>query len=92
MLVLSEVVVEFPVRAGEEAQRFGAYLTEFMESRTIEAEQCAADSDAPFLMIRSDPLKDVEVKVLTFQLRSAAQAFCSGWAQAKQRTGSGDAA
>ena len=78
-------MVEFPVRPGEEAQLFGAYLSQFMESRSCEAEECAADSDAPFLMIRSDPLQDVDVKVLTFQQRSAAQAFCSGWAQAKIR-------
>ena len=82
---MSDVVVEFPVRPGEEAQLFGAYLSQFMESRSCEAEQCAADSDAPFLMIRSDPLQDVDVKVLTFQQRSAAQAFCSGWALAKTR-------
>jgi hypothetical protein len=88
---LSEVVVEFPVRPGEEAQLFGAYLTQFMESQSSEAEQSAAESDAPFLMIRSDPLQDVEVKVLTFQERSAAQAFCSGWALVKTRRRAGRA-
>ncbi len=88
---MSEVVVEFPVRAGEEAQLFGVFLSRFMESRTFEAEQCAADSDAPFLMIRSDPLQDMEVKVLTFQQSSAAQAFCSGWDQTRRRTDRGTA-
>ena len=82
---MSVVVVEFPVRPGEEAQLFVAYLSQFMQSCSGEAEQCADESDAPFLMIRSDPLQDVDVKVLTFQQRSAAKAFCSGWAQAKTR-------
>ena len=82
---MSDVVIQLPVRTGEEAQLFGAYLAEFMESCSDEAERCAADSDAPFVMIRSDPLQDVEVKVLTFQLRSAAQAFCSGWDEARTR-------
>ena len=77
--------MEFPVVPGEEAQLFGAFLAEFMESRTAEAELCAEDSDAPYLMIRSDPLHNVEIKVLTFQFASAARDFCSGWAQARTR-------
>ncbi len=87
--VMSDVVVQLPVQAGEEAQLFGAYLAEFMESLSTEAEEFAEESDAPYLMIRSDPLQDVEFKVLTFQKRSAAQAFCSGWAQARRRTSVG---
>ncbi len=83
--VVSDVVIQFPVRTGEEAQLFGAYLAEFMESLTGQAESWAADSDAPYLMVRSDPLKDVEVKVLTFQHPGAAQAFSSGWALARTR-------
>ena len=78
-VVLSDVVIEFPVRTGREAQLFGAYLAEFMESRTDEAERCAEEADAPFLMVRSDPFQDLELKVLTFQQQAAAQAFSSGW-------------
>jgi len=81
---LSDVVIQFPIQRGEESQLFGAYLAEFMESRSDEAERCAQDADAPFLMVRSDPLQDLEVKVLTFQQPSAAQDFCSGWALAKK--------
>ncbi len=82
---MSDVVIQFPVRRGEESQLFGAYLAEFMESRSDEAERCAADADAPYLMIRSDPLQDVDVKVVTFQQDSVAKDFCSGWAQARTR-------
>ena len=80
------MVIQFPVQHGEEAQLFGAYLAEFMEALLDEAERWA-DGEAPFLMIRSDPLQDVEVKVLTFQHPGAAQAFTSGWEQARTRLG-----
>ena len=82
---MSDVVIQFPVRVGEEAQLFGTYLSEFMAGLIEEIERMAADSDAPYLMVSSDPLQDVEVKVLTFQQPSAAQAFSSGWAQARTR-------
>jgi hypothetical protein len=83
---LSDVVIQFPVQLGEESQLFGAYLAEFMESLTQEVERWS-DGDAPFVMVRSDPLQDVEVKVLTFQHHSAAQAFSSGWEQVRTRLG-----
>jgi hypothetical protein len=83
---MSDVVVQLPIQAGEEAQLFGAYLAEFMESCCDEADRFDDESDAPFLMIRSDPLQDVDFKVLTFQQPSAAQAFCVGWAQARRRS------
>jgi hypothetical protein len=79
---VSDVVIELPVQHGEEAQLFGAYLAEFMESLLREIDRWN-DSDAPFVMVRSDPLQDVEVKVLTFQHQSAALAFSSGWARAR---------
>ena len=82
---MSDVVIELPVQTGEEAQLFGVYLAEFMESCLDNADRWAADNDAPYLMVRSDPLVDVEVKVLTFQQPSAAQAFCSGWDRVRTR-------
>jgi hypothetical protein len=82
---VSDVVVRFPVHPGREAQLFGAYLAEFMTRLAKEAELWAADSDPPWLMVHSDPLQDVEVKVLTFQRASAAHDFASGWAQALER-------
>ena len=83
---LSDVVIQLPVRRGEEAQLFGAYLAQFMESLMWEVDRWA-DGEAPMLMVRSDPLADVDVKVLTFQHQSAAQAFSSGWARARDRLG-----
>ena len=47
------------------------------------AEQQAADSDAPYLMVRSDPMPDLEMKVLIFQEIAAAAAFSDGWAEAR---------
>lgn len=75
-----DVVVRLNVEAGEEAQLFGVYLNRFMESHSFEADRFA---DAPYLMIHTDPLGEVEVKVLTFQQRTAAQAFTAGWTQAR---------
>ncbi len=81
---MSDVVIELPVHQGEEAQLFGAYLSEFMESLLAATEQWT-DGDAPWLMVRSDPMRDMELKVLTFQQSSAARAFSDGWARAKSR-------
>ena len=38
-------------------------------------------NDAPYMMVRSDPLDGQELKVLTFQETSVASAFSSGWAK-----------
>jgi hypothetical protein len=81
---MTDVVVQLPVAVGEEAQLFGAYLSRFMEQRTVEAERLAATADAPYLMVRSDPAIDAELKVLTFQQRSAARDFSMGWAKARR--------
>ncbi len=82
---MSDVVVKLPVHEGEEAQLFGSFLHSFIESRGDEAEQWAAVNDAPYLMMRTDPQPDVEMKVIIFQLRQAARDFSRGWA--KVRTG-----
>ena len=83
-----DVVVTLPIRSGEEAQLFGSYLNGFMESRSFEAERMAEFSDAPYLMMRSDPGLEQEVKILTFQERSVASDFSKGWAKtrAERRT------
>ena len=79
-----DVVIEFPVSL-DETHAFGAFLHRFMESRSAEAEAFAAQCDAPYFMMRSDPLQDRELKVLTFQQPSAAQAFSAGWALERSR-------
>jgi len=80
---MSDVIVKLPLRSGEEARLFGDYLSRFLQSRDQEAELWAANSDAPYVMIHSDPLTDVEMKVITFQERRAAAAFSQGWAEAQ---------
>jgi hypothetical protein len=80
---MSDVIVKLPLRNGEEARLFGDYLSRFLQSRDQEAELWAANSDAPYVMIHSDPLTDVEMKVITFQERRAAAAFSAGWAEAQ---------
>ena len=80
---MTDVVVKLPVRDGAEARLFGDYLSRFLESQGQDAEFWAANSDAPYVMIHSDPLTDVEMKVITFQERRAAAAFSRGWAEAR---------
>jgi hypothetical protein len=80
---MTDVVVELPVTVGEESH-FGAYLNQFMEQRTVEAERMAETADAPYLMVRSDPAVDPELKLVIFQERRAARDFSSGWAKARR--------
>lgn len=84
---MTDVVVQLPVACGEEAQLFGVYLNRFMEQRSCDAERMAATADAPYLMVRSDPAPDAELKVLIFQERAAAREFSSGWAKARRGLG-----
>ncbi len=89
---MSEVVIELPVDLGDEAQAFGAYVSRFMESRSAEAERLAAFAEAPYFMMRSDPLYDRELKVITFQHPRAAKDFSQGWALERSRLGRSSAA
>ena len=79
---MGDVVVKLPVHPGAEAQLFGSFLSSFIESREQEAELWSADSDAPYVIVRSDPQSDVEMKVVIFQQRRAARDFSRGWARA----------
>ena len=80
---MADVVVKLSVHEGEEAQLFGSFLSSFIEERSSDAERWATCNDEPYLMVRSDPQTDVDVKVLTFQEGRVAHDFSQGWAQAK---------
>jgi hypothetical protein len=84
---MTDVVIRLPVKDGVEAALFGDYLNRFIQDSSSAAVDLAADSDAPYLMVRSDPMADLEMKVLIFQERSAAAAFSDGWAQARDSLG-----
>lgn len=81
---MTDIVLQLPIEMGEESQAFGSYLSRFVESRAAEAERFSATADAPYLMVRSDPAPDRELKVLIFQDRSAAHAFSTGWAETRR--------
>lgn len=83
---MGDVVLQLPVESSEDLM-FGAYVDRFMQSRSTDVERFAASSDAPYLMIRSDPAVGDEVRILIFQEHGAARAFSSGWAQARARGG-----
>ena len=82
---MADIIVTLPVQMGEESQLFGQYFNRFTESRSFEAERMSEMSDAPYLMMRSDPGDGEEIKILTFQEDSVASAFSSGWTQARSR-------
>lgn len=84
---MTDVVVRFPVTEGAEAELFGDYLNRFIRDSSPAAAMQADDSDAPYLMVRSDPMADLEMKVLIFQEKSAASAFSDGWAQVRGSLG-----
>ena len=80
---MADIVIRVPVTDGAEAELFGDYLNQFIQQSSSSAAVQTADRDAPYLMVRSDPMPDLEMKVLTFQEISAAAAFSDGWAQAR---------
>ncbi|HTI67450.1 MAG TPA: hypothetical protein VL460_07905 [Caulobacteraceae bacterium] len=81
---MGDVVLQLPVETNEDLL-FGAYVDRFMESRSNDVERFAVSSDAPYLMIRSDPAVGAAVKILIFQEHGAATAFSSGWAKARAK-------
>jgi hypothetical protein len=84
---MTDVVLKLPIQPGVEAHEFGLYLTEFMEQRSVWAEQRAADADAPFMMIRGDPASGAEAKVVIFQEDRIALSFSAGWERRRARAG-----
>lgn len=79
---MGDVVLQLPVEASEDGL-FGAFVNRFMASRSTDVERLAASSDAPYLMIRSDPAIGDQVKIVIFQEHGAASAFFSGWTKAR---------
>ena len=82
---MAEVVLQLPVAASEDLM-FGRFLDRFMASRSREVERMADSSDAPYVMIHTDPALGDTVRIVTFQESAAATAFSSGWAQARARS------
>lgn len=62
---MTDVVIKLPVSDGAEAALFGDYLNRFIQDSSSLAVIEAADSDAPYLMVRSDPMPDCKTKGLT---------------------------
>jgi hypothetical protein len=82
---MTDVVIRLPIGSDEEADLFSRYLNRFMERRSFESED--PRSDAPYLIMHSDPSAEWDLKVVTFQHRRIAQDFYSGWQEAKMELG-----
>lgn len=81
---MTDVVLTLPIREGDEARLFGIYLHHYMEQMATDTDGLSPDSDAPFLMLHSDPRTAGEVKVITFQEPARASAFSVGWDKARR--------
>lgn len=76
---MSDTVVRVPIRGPADEAAFGSYLARFLDALAEEAVRLAEALDAPFLMVRSEPQLDGDLRVLTFQQPGAARAFATGW-------------
>ena len=79
---MSDIVVRLELRGAAEADAFGAYLNRFLSGL---CEQVARVDllDAPPVMVRSEPQRDAELRVVTFQAAQHASAFARGWRRAR---------
>lgn len=79
---MAEVVLQLPVEINEDLL-FGRFLDRFIEARASDVDRLSTTSDAPYVMIHSDPNLGDSVRVITFQEAAAANDFSSGWARAR---------
>ena len=84
---MTDIVLTVPVCDGEEDRLFGRFLDRFIEaaSAALAAGDGDAGSDAPLLMVRSDPLPGGAIKQVIFQEPGTADAFSRGWSRALTR-------
>lgn len=86
---MTDVVLTLPIQEGDESRLFGLYLHDYMEALATDFALMAPDSEAPFLMVHSNPSMAGEVKVITFQENHLASEFSTGWAKARRGLVSG---
>jgi hypothetical protein len=81
---MTDIVLTVPVADGEEDRLFGRFLDRFIEMAATGLMGDAPDdaSDAPLLMVRSDPRPGGAVKQVIFQEPAAADAISRGWHRA----------
>jgi hypothetical protein len=80
---MTDVVIKLPIKTDQEANLFSTYLNRFMQGRSAVVDDLPEATDAPYLIVHSDPSLDRELKVVTFQNLGAARAFSVGWERAR---------
>ena len=75
---MADVVLKFRLTDAAEADAFGAYVFDFVENRMAGGERAAA-ADAPYIMIRSEPLPEAELRTVVFEEAGFAALFTDGW-------------
>lgn len=76
---MTDIVVRCELKDDAEQAAFGAYLSRFIESLAEEMARIADRLEAPFLMVRSEPQVQGDLRVITFQEPGAARDFAAGW-------------
>jgi len=82
---MTDIVLTVPVCDGEEDRLFGRFLDRFIEAASAALAAGGGDdsgSDAPLVMVRSDPLPGGAIKKVIFQEPGTADAFSQGWTRA----------
>lgn len=80
---MTDVVLTLPIQEGDEARLFGTYLQDYMQALATDSRLMSPGSEAPFLMVHSNPSTIGEVKVITFQETHLASEFSIGWDRAR---------
>lgn len=80
---MTDVVLTLPIQEGDEARLFVSYLQDYMHALETDATLMSPDSEAPFLMVHSNPSSAGEIKVITFQETHLASEFSVGWDRAR---------
>jgi hypothetical protein len=79
-----EVVLRMTLRTLEEAEVFSRVLTRFLETCVTAVDRLVSPTEAPFVMVTSEPIGALDVRTLTFVEPAMAQAFASAWNGARE--------
>jgi hypothetical protein len=78
-MAVGDVVLKMSLRTLEEADAFSGFLTRFLGACGEAVDHLAAPSEAPFVMVTTEPGPETDLRTVTFQEPDLAAAFARGW-------------
>lgn len=78
-MVAGDVVLKMTLRTLEEGEAFAGFLTRFLDGCGEAMDRLTAPTEAPFMMVTSEPAGDSDLRTVTFQEPALAAAFSKGW-------------